>query len=191
MALTDTAIRKAKPKEKPYKVTDSQGLYLLVNPGGSKVWRVKYRMNGVERKLALGLYPEITLAEARAARDAARRQLAHAIDPNAAKRQARIEASIRANNSFASVAEELIEKKTREGLAEPTLAKMRWFVKLLGGDFGKRPITEITPQELLHELRKHERRGRFETANLLRAFASRVFRYGVATARAERNRPNC
>src|SRR3546814_4449403 len=101
-----------------------------------------------------------------------------AIDPNAAKRQARIEASIRANNSFASVAEELIEKKTREGLAEPTLAKMRWFVKLLGGDFGKRPITEITPQELLHELRKHERRGRFETANLLRAFASRVFRYG-------------
>src|SRR3546814_10672100 len=74
MALTDTAIRKAKPKEKPYKVTDSQGLYLLVNPGGSKVWRVQYRMNGVERKLAMGLYPEITLAEARAARDAADRK---------------------------------------------------------------------------------------------------------------------
>lgn len=134
MALTDTAIRKAKPKEKPYKVTDAQGLYLLVNPGGSKLWRVKYRMNGVERKLALGSYPEITLAEARSARDAARRQLAHAIDPNAAKRQARIEASIRANNSFASVAEELIEKKAREGLAEPTLVKMRWFLKLLGVD---------------------------------------------------------
>src|SRR3546814_20559705 len=64
---------------------------------------------------------------------------------------------------------------------------MRWFVKLLGSDFGKRPITEITPQELLHELRKHERRGRLETANLLRAFASRVFRYGVATARADRD----
>ena len=187
MALTDTAVRKAKPKSKPYKITDAQGLYLLVNPSGSKLWRVKYRINGVERKLALGSYPEITLAEARSARDAARRQLAHAIDPNAAKRQARIEASIRANNSFASVAEELIEKKTREGLAEPTLKKMRWFVKLLGSDFGKRPIAEITPQELLHELRKHERRGRLETANLLRAFASRVFRYGVATARAERD----
>src|SRR3546814_14617705 len=64
---------------------------------------------------------------------------------------------------------------------------MRWFVKLLGSDFGKRPITEITPQELVHELRKHERRGRLETANLLRAFASRVFRYGVATARADRD----
>lgn len=187
MALTDTAIRNAKPTEKPYKVADSQGLYLLVNPRGSKLWRVKYRMNGVERKLALGPYPEITLAEARAARDAARRQLAHAVDPNVAKRQARIEASIRASNSFATVAEELIEKKTREGLAEPTLEKMRWFVKLLGADFGKRPVTEITPQELLHELWKHERRGRLETANLLRAFASRVFRYAVATARAERD----
>lgn len=187
MALTDTAIRNSKPKAKPYKVTDSQGLYLLVNPKGSKLWRLKYRMNGVERKLALGSYPEITLAEARAARDAARKQLAHSIDPNSAKRQARIEASIRASNSFSSVAEELIEKKTREGLAEPTLEKMRWFVKLLGTDFGKRPITEITPQELLHELRKHERRGRLETANLLRSFASRVFRYAVATARAERD----
>ena len=185
--LTDTAIRKAKPKEKPYKVSDSQGLYLLINPKGSKLWRVKYRMNGVERKLALGSYPEITLAEARSARDAARRQLAHSIDPNFVKRQARIEAGIRASNSFSSVAQELIEKKTREGLAEPTLAKMRWFVKLLGTDFGKRPVAEITPQELLHELRKHERRDRLETANLLRAFASRVFRYSVATARAERD----
>lgn len=185
--LTDTAIRKAKPKEKPYKVSDSQGLYLLVNPRGSKLWRVKYRMNGVERKLALGSYPEITLAEARSARDAARRQLAHSIDPNFVKRQERIEAGIRASNSFSSVAQELIEKKAREGMAEPTLAKMRWFVKLLGSDYGKRPVAEITPQELLHELRKHERRGRLETANLLRAFASRVFRYAVATARAERD----
>lgn len=187
MVLTDTAIRNAKPADKPYKVTDSQGLYLLVNPRGSKLWRIKYRIDGVERKLSLGAYPEITLAEARAARDAARRQLAHAIDPNVAKRQARIEASIRAGNSFASVAEELIEKKAREGLAEPTLEKMRWFVKLMGADFGKRPVTDITPQELLHELQKHERRGRLETANLLRAFASRVFRFAVATARAERD----
>lgn len=187
MALTDTAIRNAKPREKPYKVTDAQGLYLLVNPRGSKLWRLKYRMNGVERKLALGPYPEITLSEARAARDAARKQLVHAVDPNVAKRQARIEASIRASNSFAAVAEELIDKKTREGLAEPTLKKMRWFVILLGTDFGKRPVTDITPQELLHELRKHERRGRLETANLLRSFASRVFRYAVATARADRD----
>src|SRR3546814_8260593 len=82
MALTDTAIRNAKPRAKPYKVADAQGLYLLVNPRGSKLWRVKYRKDGVERKLALGSYPEITLAEARGARDAACRQLAHSIDPN-------------------------------------------------------------------------------------------------------------
>jgi Arm DNA-binding domain len=87
MVLTDTAIRDAKPKEnKPYKVADSQGLQFLVNPTGSKLWRVKFRMNGVERKLALGAYPQITPAEARAARDAARKQLAPTIDPNAAKR---------------------------------------------------------------------------------------------------------
>ena len=80
--LTDTAGRNAKPKAKAYKVSDSLGLYLLVNPKGSKLWRLKYRMNGVERKLAIGPYPQFTLAEARAARDAARKQVAHAIDPN-------------------------------------------------------------------------------------------------------------
>ena len=125
MALTDTAIRNAKPKDKPYKVADSKGLYLLVNPKGSKLWRIKYRMNGIERKLALGAYPEVTLAEARVARDTARKQLAHTIDPNAAKRQARIEAAIRARNSFATVADELIEKKGKEGLTAATLDKQR------------------------------------------------------------------
>ena len=135
----------------------------------------------------MGAYPEVSLADARAARDAARKQLARNVDPNSAKRQARIEANIRAGNSFATIAAELIEKKAREGLAEPTLKKMRWFVKLLGAEFGKRPVTEITPQEILSELRKHERRARFDTANLLRAFVSRVFRYAVATARADRD----
>ena len=187
MALTDTAIRNAKPKEKPYKVADSQGLYLLVNPRGSKLWRVKYRMNGAERKLALGAYPEITLAEARAARDAARRQLAHAVDPNVAKRQARIEASMRAGNSFASVAEELIAKREKEGVSPRTLEKYTWLLKLLGLDFGRRPVAEITPAELLHELKHHERRGRLETAKRMRSFASRVFRYAAATTRAERD----
>ncbi|WP_373488783.1 tyrosine-type recombinase/integrase [Blastomonas sp.] len=187
MALTDTAIRNAKPKEKPYKVADSQGLYLLVNPRGSKLWRVKYRINGAERKLALGAYPVITLAEARAARDTARRQLAHAVDPNVAKRQARIEASMRAGNSFASVAEELIAKREQEGVSPRTLEKYTWLLKLLGPEFGRRPVAEITPAELLHELKHHERRGRLETAKRMRSFASRVFRYAAATTRAERD----
>ena len=187
MALTDTAICTAKPKDKPYKVGDSQGLYLLVNPGGSKLWRVKYRMHGVERKLALGAYPAITLAEARVARDTARKHLAHAVDPNTAKRQARIEASVRASNSFASIAEELIDKRGREGLAIATLDKHRWLLKLFGAEFSARPVAEITPQELLHELKKQERRGRLEAAKQQRAFASRVFRFATATARAERD----
>jgi hypothetical protein len=185
MPLTHAAIRSAKPKGKPYKIGDSQGLYLLVNPVGSKLWRVKYRLHGVERKLALGAYPNVSLADARGARDAARQQLARDVDPNASKRQARIDASVRAGNSFASIAEELIAKKAREGLAEATLAKQRWLLKLLGVEFGRRPIAEITPQELLHELKKHERRGRLETTKQLRSFASRVFRYSAATARAE------
>ncbi len=185
--LTDTAIRNAKPREKPYKVADSQGLYLLINPRGSKLWRVKYRINGVERKLAVGPYPEITLAEARAARDAARRQLAHSIDPNYAKRQARIEATMRAENSFSKVAEELIAKREKEGVSPRTLEKYRWLLKLLSNEFGRRPVAEISPAELLHELKHHERRGRFETAKRLRSFASRVFRYAAATARAERD----
>lgn len=177
--------RNAKPKAKPYKVGDSQGLYLLVNPVGSKLWRVKYRLHGVERKLALGAYPNISLAGARAARDTARQQLARDVDPNMFKRQARIDASVRASNSFASIAEELIEKKAREGLAKTTLDKQRWLLKLFGAEFGQRAIVEITPQELLHELKKHERRGRLETTKQLRSFASQVFRFAIASARSE------
>ncbi len=187
MALTDTAVRNAKPKDKPYKLGDAQGLYLLVNPKGSKLWRVKYRMHGAERKLSLGSYPEITLAGARGARDEARKHLAQAVDPNAVKRQTRIDASVRAGNSFTKVAEELIEKRAKEGLAKPTLEKHRWLLKLLGAEFGARPVAEITPHELLHELRKQERRCRLESAKQLRGFASRVFRYAVATARADRD----
>lgn len=187
MVLTDTAIRNAKPKDKPYKVSDSQGLYLLVNPRGSKLWRVKYRINGVERKLAIGPYPEITLAEARAARDAARKQIVHAIDPNYAKRQARIEATMRAENSFSKIADELIAKREKEGVSPRTLEKYRWVLNLFSAEFRRRPVSEISPAELLHEVKHQERREKFETAKRMRSFASRVFRYGAATARAERD----
>ncbi len=187
MVLTDTAIRKSKPREKAYKVSDSQGLYLLANPGGSKLWRVKYRINGVERKLVLGAYPEITLAEARAARDAARKQIAHDVDPNVAKRLARIEATMRAGNTFETVAEELIVKREKEGVSPRTLEKYRWVLKLHSPDFRRRPVTGISPAELLHELRHQERRGKLETAKRMRSFASRVFRYAAATARADRD----
>lgn len=115
----------------------------------------------MERKLAIGPYPQFTLAEARSARDEARRLLAHDIDPNAAKRQARIEASMRAENSFAKVAEALLAKREKEGVSPRTLEKYRWLIKLPGNEFGRRPITEISPAELVHEIRRHERRGRY------------------------------
>ena len=150
MALTDVAIRKAKPAAKPYKVADSQGLYLVVNPHGSKLWRVKYRIHGVERKLSIGPYPDITLAAAREARDAARKQVASSIDPNAAKRQARIEASIRAGNTFVSVAEDLIAKREKEGVSPRTVEKYVWVLNLLSKEFRQRPVAEITPAELLY-----------------------------------------
>ena len=187
MALTDLAIRKAKPAAKPYKVADSLGLYLVVNPHGSKLWRVKYRIHGVERKLSIGPYPDITLAAAREARDAARKQVASSIDPNAAKRQARIEASIRAGNTFVSVAEDLIAKREKEGVSPRTAEKYVWVLNLLSKEFRQRPVAEITPAELLYELKHHERRGRYETAKRIRSFSSRVFRYAAATARAERD----
>jgi len=160
MALTDTAIRNAKPKDKPYKVADSGGLYLLINPRGSKLWRIKYRMHGVERKLALGAYPEITLAEARTARDAARRQLAHAVDPNTAKRQARVEASMRAANSFAAVAEDLIAKREKERDAARQLMASRNRVAALQGSAG----TAKTSTVLTTIARAAEERGLEVTA---------------------------
>ncbi len=187
MALTDTAIRAAKPKPKPYKLSDAGGLYLLINPSGSKLWCVKYRIHGRERKISLGPYPTLSLADARAAREEAKKQLAHGIDPNAAKRQAKIAATINANNSFCLIAEELIAKREKEGVSRKTIEKHRWLLRLLGTDFGRRPVADITPAELLHELRKHERRGRLETTKQIRAFASRVFRYAAATARADRD----
>src|SRR3546814_9796860 len=94
---------------------------------------------------------------------------------------------MRAGNSFASVAEELIAKREKEGVSPRTLEKYTWLLKLLGPDFGRRPVAEITPAELLHELKHHERRGRLETAKRMRSFASRVFRYAAATTRAERD----
>jgi integrase len=187
MALTETAIRKAKPKAKSYKMSDTLGLYLQVNPSGSKLWRLKYHIDGVERKLALGSYPMVKLTEAREARDVARKQVSKLIDPNAAKRQERIVASISASNTFATVAEELLAKREIEGLSPRTMEKYVWLINLLSPDFVRRPVSEITPAELLHELRHHERRGRFETAKRLRSMASRVFRYAAATARTDRD----
>jgi integrase len=185
VALTDVAVRSAKPRDKDYKLADAGGLYLLVTPAGGKLWRLKYRVHGVEKKLALGRYPEVTLGAARKARDAAREAASAGQDPSAQKRLDRIAARIAIGTTFGDVAQESITKAEREGRAPATLAKLRWAREWLMPALGPRPVTQIEPHELLAVLKKQEVGGNLETARRTRAFASRVFRYAVATARAK------
>jgi integrase len=184
MALTDTAIRTAKAGDSERKLADEKGLYLLITSNGSKLWRFKYRVDGKEKKLALGAYPEISLKDARLARDAARQFGQSGGDPAIAKREARIAKRIAAANTFGAIAEEYIAKLEAEKKADVTIGKTRWLLAKLTPALGKRPISQITPHELLAVLRVSERAGHRETARRLRSFASRVFRYAVATARA-------
>lgn len=184
--LTVVQIQALKPAARPFKVFDSDGLYLLVQPSGALLWRFRYRCCGIERKLSLGSFPQVTLSQARRKRDEAKGELDDGIDPAEVKRQKRLEAELAAKTTFALVAEEYIQKMEREGRAPATIKKARWFLELLGG-IAKRPIASITPHELLDVLKRVERRGHHEKAVRLRAFAGRVFRYGFATLRTEKN----
>lgn len=184
MALTDSAIKAAKPKASQYKLHDEKGLLLIVRPAGGKLWRLKYRFAGKEQQLTIGTYPEIGLKEARERRDAARKVIAEGKDPSTEKKRDKIAAAISAGNTFKVVAEEFIAKRQREGMADATVAKCRWHLDRLDKLQG-RPIAEIEAFELLAVLRKMETRGNLEAARQVRSFASRVFRYGVATTRCK------
>lgn len=184
--LTVVQIRALKPAERPYKVADADGLYLLVQPSGALLWRFRYRCCGIERKLSLGSFPDVSLPQARRKRDEAKAELDDGIDPVEEKRQRRLKAELAAQTTFGLVAEEYIQKMEREGKSPATLKKARWFLELLAG-IAKRPIASVTPHELLDVLKRVERRGHHETALRLRSFAGRVFRYGFATLRTERN----
>lgn len=184
MALNDILIRAAKPREKDWKLADERGLYLLITPTGSKLWRVKFRVNGKEKKLSLGAYPDLSLKEARRLRDQARSAKAGGVDPAKEKQEIKRAAKQGADNSFAVVADEYIEKMVKEGLADSTISKARWFLQLLKPSVGRIPIADIQPQDLFSALKKIEKAGHRETAKRLRSFSSRVFRYAVATARA-------
>lgn len=183
MALTDTAIRAAKAKEKPYKLGDALGLFLLVQPSGGKLWRLKYRLAGSEKKLALGTYPETGLGAAREKRDRARKLIAEGIDPSIEKQRDKLRAKVSADNTFSTVAREYIDKRKREGWATATAAKSEYLLAQLSSGIGKLPIADIAPTDLLPMLRKIEAKGNLETARRTLQFASNVFRYAVATAR--------
>ncbi len=185
MALTDLQLKQAAPRERDWKLSDSGGLYILVRPNGSKLWRMKYRQLGKEKKLSFGRYPEVGLKEARLLRDEARVEIARGGDPARRKREEKVAALIRAGDTFEAVAYEYIAKREAEGLAMATLVKNNWLASVLSKSIGHRPVAEITPHEMLLVLKRHEREGTYEKAKRLRSFASRVFRYAVATLRAE------
>lgn len=187
MALTDTGARSAKPKAKPYKLADERGMFLLVNPTGAKWWRLKYRIDGREKLLSLGVYPEVGLKDARTKRDAARKLIEGGIDPSLnrqVQKAARIE---RAENSFETVAREWYAKKSpkwAESHASKVLTRLEQDVfPWIGG----RPIADVAAPELLATLRRIETRGAIETAHRAHQSCGQIFRYAVATGRADRD----
>ena len=185
MALTDAAIRKTRPTEKPCKLADGGGLYLLVNPSGSKWWRFKYRFGGKEKLLSLGTYPDTGLAAARERRDQARRQVQAGIDPSEQRKAQKAAGAERAANSFAVIAEEWLAKQR---MAPATLEKARWTLdNLVFPWIGDRPIAEIDTPEMLKLLRRIEERGAHETAHRTKQRCGQIFRYAIATSRASRD----
>lgn len=187
MSLTAVAVTHAKGRAKPYKLADERGLYLLVMPKGQRYWRFNYRFEGKAKTLAFGVYPDVGLADAREKRDAARRMIAAGEDPGAQKKLAAAEERAREQASFGVVVDEWLKRLEKEGRSESTLSKMRWLIDFARPTLGDRPIADITAPELLEVLRKVEARGRYETANRLRSTFGTLFRYAIATGRAQRD----
>jgi hypothetical protein len=187
MPITDIVCRTSKAREKPYKLSDGGGLYLLVEKNGSKLWRHAYRFDGKQKLVALGTYPIVSVAEARAGRDANKSWLAKGIDPSVQRKIDRGIARIARSNTFSIVADELLEKFKAEGDDSKTLEKKKWLLGFIKSDLGDRPIAEIKAPELLEVLRKIERRGRFDSARRARSLAGRVFKFAIATNRADRD----
>ncbi|MEE9315446.1 MAG: integrase arm-type DNA-binding domain-containing protein [Rhizobiaceae bacterium] len=185
MALTDVQIKNSKPSERAFKMFDAAGLFLHVNPSGSKLWRMKYRYLGKEKLLSFGRYPIISLRDARLKRDEATSQLLDGRDPGQLKKETQLQKKLEASNSFRVISNEYLEKLRKEGKAPPTLKKFTWLIDMAQGEFGDRPITEISAREILILLKRVEDRGKHETARRLRSTIGRIFRYAVATARAE------
>lgn len=186
MALSDVKIRKAKPGDKQIKLFDGEGLFLLVTPQGGKYFRLKYRYDGKEKLLALGTYPEISLADARQRRNEARRQIAHGIDPGVF-RKAQKRAKTEEKETFEVIAREWHEKFRATWTVGHAATIMSRLKRDLFPWIGKRPISEVKAPELLAVLRRVESRGALESAHRIRTIAGQVFRYAVATGRAERD----
>mgnify|MGYP000443925468 CR=1 FL=1 len=187
MALTDVKVRTAKSQEKAYKLSDEKGLFLYVTQNGSKYWRLKYRYLGKEKLLALGVYPDVSLALARERRDDARKLLASDIDPGEHRKVMKTASSDRAANSFELVAREWFAKHSPNWAPSHANKVIRRLELNVFPWLGSKPVAEITAPELLTVLRRIENRGAIETAHRVMSISGRIFRYAIATGRAERD----
>lgn len=187
MLLSDTACKQAKPRDKDYKMTDGEGMYLLVKKSGKKYWRMNYRFGGKSKTLAIGVYPEISLKMAREKRLEARRLLKDGIDPSKQKQLEKLEREAAGEDSFAAVFSEWHDKKSEEWTVSTAKKVYSIFERDLLPFLGNYPLKDVTPLMLLGALRKIEGRGAYDAANDARSYAGFVFRYGIATGRAERD----
>lgn len=187
MKLTDTAIRQAKPKDKPYKLADGGGMYLEISPAGGKWWRLKYRIDKKEKRISLGTYPEVSLKQARERREEARKLLANSVDPSENRKAVKASRIAQNSHSFEVIAREWHHKYSPTWASSHGDKILRRLERDIFPWLGDKPITSITPPDLLKILRRIEERGALETAHRAQQNCSQVFRYAIATGRAERD----
>lgn len=184
MKLKDAAIRRTSAQAKPYKLADGGGLFLLVTPAGSKWWRLKYRIDGREKLLSLGVYPEVSLLEARERREAARKLLAAGVDPSAERKTDRLRRETAAANTFRVIADEWLALKADE-LAPGTHSKARWMLETFAfPKLGARALVSIEPPDVLAVLLELQKDDKLETMHRVKARISEVFRFAISTSRA-------
>jgi len=182
--LSDVQIRSLKPRDRIYKISDANSLYLEVHPTGARLWRFKYSWHGKQKRIALGAYPNVGLAEARRKRDETRLLIHDGVDPLADRKRQKLVGKYKASNRFGDLAGEYIEMVTKEGRSEATIEKMKWLLEKLR-PIADTPVADLQAVDLFAVLKKIEAQGRFETARRCRSFASRVFRYAAASGRAD------
>ncbi|EQB9156782.1 tyrosine-type recombinase/integrase [Morganella morganii] len=187
MTLTARQVETAKPKEKSYKLFDGGGLYLEVTAKGSRYWRMKYRFGGKEKRLAFGVFPTVTLAEAREMRNQAKKVLAAGGDPGEVKKEEKAIQKLSTGNTFEAIAREWHKSKADRWSLRYRDEIIDTFEKDIFPYIGKRPIAEIKPLELLETLRRMEKRGALEKMRKVRQRCGEVYRYAIITGRAEYN----
>jgi integrase len=187
VSLSDAKVRNAKPRTKPYKIADGEGLFLLITPSGSKYWRLKYFFAGKEKVLALGVYPDTSLADARDRRAQARKALTAGNDPAKLKKEAKRQDIVKRTNTFETIADEWFKQRENGWVPSYSVRLHSQIDRHILPKLGKRPVTEIMAPDVLDMLRVIERRGTLETAHRMMQVTGQIFMYAIATGRAERN----